>query len=211
MRRARSGRRRSRPRSAAPRGGTARAAMMPANRFWTLRVSASSSFDSSTTSGTSANSPMRYGSSSIRRVELDAPHALDEDPQRPVGDADQLVDDRRRADLVAGRPSRATRRSSFLTVTSASMRSPATTSSTSLIERSWPIASGVIDCGKTTVSFSGSTGSDRRARRAPRRRASGRCSSSLTTASRRSPRTIRIRPVRGRCASGSTIVSRPRS
>src|SRR5262245_10606212 len=26
-------------------------------------------------------------------------------------------------------------------------------------ERSWPIASGVIDCGKTTVSFSGSTGS----------------------------------------------------
>ena len=39
------------------------------------------------------------------------------------------------------------------------MRSPATTSSISLTERSWPIASGVIDCGKTTVSFSGSTGS----------------------------------------------------
>ena len=43
-------------------------------------------------------------------------------------------------------------------VTSASMRSPATTSSISLIERSWPIASGVIDCGKTTVSLSGRTG-----------------------------------------------------
>ena len=42
--------------------------------------------------------------------------------------------------------------------TSASSRSPATTSSISLIERSWPIASGVIDSGKTTVSFSGSTG-----------------------------------------------------
>src|SRR4051794_1051981 len=46
-----------------------------------------------------------------------------------------------------------------LTVTSASIRSPATTVSTSRIERSCPIASGVIDCGKTTVSFSGSTAS----------------------------------------------------
>ena len=60
------------------------------------------------------------------------------------------------------RRSRAARRSSFLTVTSASSRSPATTSSMSLIERSCPIASGVIDSGKTTVSFSGSTGSDGR-------------------------------------------------
>src|SRR5436305_11759701 len=44
-------------------------------------------------------------------------------------------------------------------VTSASRRSPATTSSIRRTDRSWPIASGVIDCGKTTVSFSGSTGS----------------------------------------------------
>ena len=44
-------------------------------------------------------------------------------------------------------------------VTSASSRSPATTSSISRIERSCPIASGVIDCGKTTVSLSGRTGS----------------------------------------------------
>ena len=39
------------------------------------------------------------------------------------------------------------------------MRSPETTSSISFTERSWPTASGVIDSGKTTVSFSGSTGS----------------------------------------------------
>src|SRR4051812_12427949 len=44
-------------------------------------------------------------------------------------------------------------------VTSASSRSPATTSSINRTDRSWPIARGVIDCGKTTVSFSGSTGS----------------------------------------------------
>src|SRR4051812_263362 len=43
-------------------------------------------------------------------------------------------------------------------VTSASSRSPATTSSIRRTDRSWPIASGVIDCGKTTVSLSGSTG-----------------------------------------------------
>ena len=45
------------------------------------------------------------------------------------------------------------------TVISASIRSPETTSSISLTERSWPTASGVIDSGKTTVSFSGRTGS----------------------------------------------------
>ena len=33
-------------------------------------------------------------------VEPDPAHALDEDPQRPVGDADHLVDDRGGADLV---------------------------------------------------------------------------------------------------------------
>ena len=64
----------------------------------------------------------------------------------------------RRCRRRRGRRSRAARPSSFFTVTSASRRSPATTSSISLIERSWPIASGVIDSGKTTVSLSGSTG-----------------------------------------------------
>src|SRR4029453_7625062 len=39
------------------------------------------------------------------------------------------------------------------------MRSRPTTSSISAIERSWPTASGVAESGKTTISFSGSTGS----------------------------------------------------
>ena len=89
--------------------------------------------------------------------EPDAADALDEDPQRSVGDADQLVDDGGGPDLVevvpAGRLDVL-----VLDATSATIRSPLATSSTSLIERSWPIASGVIDCGKTTVSFSGRTG-----------------------------------------------------
>src|SRR3954453_566186 len=48
----------------------------------------------------------------------------------------------------------------------------------SLIDRSWPIASGVIDSGKTTVSFSGSTGSVAGSS-SPRRSASS-CSSDVT-------------------------------
>src|SRR4051794_23548745 len=44
-------------------------------------------------------------------------------------------------------------------VTSARKRSPATTSSISRIERSCPIASGIIDCGKTTVSLRARIGS----------------------------------------------------
>ncbi len=39
-----------------------------------------------------------------RLFELDPAQALDEDPQRPVGDADHLVDDRRRPDLVQVAP-----------------------------------------------------------------------------------------------------------
>ena len=47
------------------------------------------------------NSATRYGSSCDRAGRgADALGALDEDPQRPVGHADQLVDDRGRADLV---------------------------------------------------------------------------------------------------------------
>ena len=64
----------------------------------------------------------------------------------------------RRCRSRAGRPSPGVSTSSLRTVTRASIRSPEATSSTSSIERSWPIASGVIDCGKTTVSFSGRTG-----------------------------------------------------
>src|SRR5215831_16037692 len=42
---------------------------------------------------------------------------------------------------------------------SATVPSPATTSSITRTERSWPIASGDIDCGNTTVSLSGRIGS----------------------------------------------------
>ena len=74
--------------------------MMRANRPWTLRVSASTSGVSSSTSGSALNSPSRYGSVSSRCVEPDAVEALDEDAQRPVGHLDHLVDERDRADLV---------------------------------------------------------------------------------------------------------------
>ena len=119
--------------------------MMRANRFWTLRVSASSSVDSSTTSGTSSNSPTRYGSSRPGSRGGSAAKALHEDAQRPVGHADHLVDDRGGADLVEVVAAGRARPPGSLTVTSASIRSPATTSSISWIERSCPIASGVID------------------------------------------------------------------
>ena len=53
----------------------------------------------------------------------------------------------------------ARRSTASFAVTSARKRSPATTSSISRIERSCPIASGIIDCGKTTVSLSARIGS----------------------------------------------------
>src|SRR3954447_1888907 len=71
---------------------------------------------------------------------------------------------------------------SLLTVTRASSRSPERTSSISFTERSCPIASGVIDSGKTTVSLSGSTG-----RVAGNVRASLWSSSSFRTSVMRSP------------------------
>ena len=92
---------------------------------------------------------------------LDEAHAvepLDEDPQRAVGHLDHLVDDRGRADRRRARPSPAPRPPASRTAKRASIRSPETTSSISRTERSWPTASGVIDSGKTTVSFSGRTG-----------------------------------------------------
>ena len=88
--------------------------MIFANRPWTLRVSASTSGVSSFSSGSASNSPTRYGSSETALDELDAVQAADEDPERPVGDPDHLVDDRDRADLVdvvaAGRLDRRVRR-----------------------------------------------------------------------------------------------------
>ena len=141
--------------SSSGRYGTS--AMTRAKRFWTLRVSASTSRDSTSDVREPGELGGEIGSSSTRPLEVQSLGPLDEDPQRPVGHADQLVDDRSRADRVeiveAGRLDVL-----VLDATSASRRSPATTSSISLIERSWPIASGVIDSGKTTVSFNGSTG-----------------------------------------------------
>ena len=193
--------------SSSGRYGTA--AMIEPNMFWTLRVSASSSFDSSTTSGTSTNSPTRYGSSSTRRSSRMRRTPWTRIRSVPSGMRISLWTTA--AVPISCRSSQpGVSTSSFLTVTRATIRSPLATSSTSLIERSWPIASGVIDCGKTTVSFSGRTGS-----------VGGhldlvRIGSELVLqlahgCSRRSPRTIRIRPVRGFWASGITMVSSPRS
>ena len=84
--------------SSSGRYGTS--AITRANRLWTLRVSASTSRVSSSSSGSGENSAMRYGSSPARHVEVDALDALDEDPQRAVGNADQLVDDRCGSDVV---------------------------------------------------------------------------------------------------------------
>ena len=91
-------------------------------------------------------------------VELDAILTLDEHAQRPVGDADHLVDDRGGADVVevVGARSlllgRAARDERDRPVGGHRLVDE-------LIDRSWPIASGVIDPGKTTVSRSGRIGS----------------------------------------------------
>ena len=74
--------------------------MICANCAWTLRVSASTSGESGTTSGNSSTSATRYGSSWLRLDEPDPVQPLDEDPQRPVGHLDHLVDDRGGADVV---------------------------------------------------------------------------------------------------------------
>ena len=75
--------------------------MMRAKRPWTLRVSASTSGVSISTSGSAlelaerGTGRRRGGASSRMRSR-----PCDEDPQRPVGDLDHLVDERDRADLV---------------------------------------------------------------------------------------------------------------
>ena len=76
------------------------------NRFWTFRVRAS-------TSGVSGQLVRQLDelAHEVRvvlhlPVELDALHALDENPQRPVGNLDHLVDHRGGADLVEVVPAR---------------------------------------------------------------------------------------------------------
>ena len=77
-----------------------RAPMMRAKRPWTLRVSASTSGVSTSRVGQRLElaDEVRVV---VRRARRAGPaEALDEDPQRPVGHLDHLVDDRDRADLV---------------------------------------------------------------------------------------------------------------
>ena len=65
---------------------------MPVNVCWTLRISAVSSVLCWTTSGASAISATRYGSVRDPPVDPDALAALDQHPQRPVGDPDHPRD-----------------------------------------------------------------------------------------------------------------------
>ncbi len=187
--------------SSSGRYGTA--AMIRPKRFWTLRVSASSSFEGSTISGTSLNSPTRYGSSLTRRSSLMRRTPWTRIRSVPSGTRISLCTIAAvPISYRSSKPGGST--SSSFTVTSATMRSPPATSSISLIERSWPIASGVIDSGKTTVSFSGRTG-----------RTGGTstsCSSSVTSGSRSLMHASfgrRGRSGCGRCAAWERAASRP--
>ena len=71
--------------------------------------------------------------------------ALDEDPQRPVGDLDHLVDDRRRCRPRRGRPSRAPRSSGSRDGDEREHPVAGDDVVDSWTERSWPTASGVSD------------------------------------------------------------------
>src|SRR4051794_35596524 len=132
--------------------------MMRAKRPWTLRVSASSSGVSSSRSGRSAKVPVRYGVSVTRSTSSIRCRPWTRIRSVPSGTLIILwitaavpTSFRSSQPGASIEPSRAVR--------SASSRSPETTSSIRRTERSWPIASGVIDCGNTTVSFSGRSGS----------------------------------------------------
>ena len=74
--------------------------MMLEKVFWTWRVSASSSDDSSMTSGSSWMRATRYGSLGDEVVDAHALAALDEDAQRPVGHLQHARDDAGDADPV---------------------------------------------------------------------------------------------------------------
>ena len=83
--------------SSSGRYGTS--AITRAKRLWTLRVSASTSRVSSSSSRQRRELGHEVRVVVDRHVELDALDALDEDPQRAVRDANQLVDDRGGADV----------------------------------------------------------------------------------------------------------------
>ena len=92
-------------------------------------------------------------------AEADPLRPLDQDADRAVGDLEHARDRRRPRRRRRGRRGPARRARGRCEATIASIRLPQRTSSTSLIERSCPTASGVSVSGKVTVSRSGSTGS----------------------------------------------------
>ena len=152
--------------------------MIRANWLCTLRVSASTSGESGTTSGSTSNSPIRYGSSVPGSRSRTRCSPWTRMRSVPSGTLISLCTTATvPTSYTSSQPGGSA--STFFTVSRASIRSPATTSSISLIERSWPTASGVIDSGKTTVSFSGRTGS------CVGSSSGTTCSSSLMRASRR--------------------------
>ena len=108
--RARSGRRRSRPRAASSSGRYGTSAITRPNSVLDVagqRLDLGRLLDAV---GHLARTRRRgTGSSWTRALEPDAADALDEDPQRPVGDADHLVDDGGGADLVEVVPARRAR------------------------------------------------------------------------------------------------------
>ena len=74
--------------------------MMLEKVFWTWRVSASSSGDCSTTSGSSWMRATRYGSVAVKSSMPHALAAVHEDAQRPVGHLQHAGDDPDDADAV---------------------------------------------------------------------------------------------------------------
>ena len=124
--------------------------------FCTLRVSVSSSGEGSTTSG---SGDPRDQVGLLGDVVLD-PHplgSLDEHPCGPVGHLDHPGDHAHDPDVVELVGARLVRLG-VPEATITCVRSPDRTSSTSLMERGWPTASGVRVSGKVTVALSGSTG-----------------------------------------------------
>ena len=89
----------------------------------------------------------RVGRPSLPARDADALAALDEDPQRPVGHLEHARDDAGDADLVEVLRAGGLDARACATATIASIRLPPSTSLTSLIERSWPTASGVSVSG----------------------------------------------------------------
>ena len=125
---------------------------------WMWRVSASSSDDSSTTSGSSWMRAIRYGCSETNSSSRTRVPPCTRIRRVPSGIRSMRA-------IVPATPTRYRSSgpgcsiSASLLATITSIRSRLSASFTSCTERSWPTASGVIEFGNATVSFSGRTGS----------------------------------------------------